>query len=197
VYGITKKMDMSDYMPFREFPTRNDMLYTRLSTSSPHRYDRIGIGLYPELEGPGHKEWHRTPEAMLKDVGGEYVLVSTAFAEFRPPLKTPDELFDLAYNHVGYTYNLPFANSFDHYITDLITTCPELSGFLSSTPIPPKGRRIYRHALRFDTGLAPTIQDGILTNAVCIPGIRRGARVGDIVVAFESLPVMRKRLGSR
>jgi hypothetical protein len=207
VYGITEKKMTSEYMPWSEYyslerrkfimsdpPTRNDLLYTRSSTSPPHRYDRIEIGLYPELEGPGHKDWYRTPEAMHKDIGGEYVLVSTAFDEFNPPLKTPDELFDLAYNQVGFTYKLPFANTFDHYIADLITTCPALSGFLSSTPTPPNGRRIYRHALRFNTGLAPTIQDCCLTNAVCIPGIRKGARVGDIVVAFESLPTMRKRL---
>jgi hypothetical protein len=44
--------------------------------------------------------------------------------------------------------------------------------------------RIWRYVLAQDYGLAPCIDDGLLTLCTCKPKIRSGAEVGDWVIAF-------------
>jgi hypothetical protein len=45
--------------------------------------------------------------------------------------------------------------------------------------------RIYRYVLTSDDGVAPCVDDDLLTLATCKPVIRRVARVGDWVVGFR------------
>jgi hypothetical protein len=46
--------------------------------------------------------------------------------------------------------------------------------------------RIYRYIVRTDRGTAPNPFDGYCTLAICKPGIRKSARVGDWVLGFRS-----------
>jgi len=43
---------------------------------------------------------------------------------------------------------------------------------------------LYTYRLATDTGIAPHISDGILTLTLCKPAIRKGAKVGDYVLAL-------------
>ncbi|PRZ53019.1 hypothetical protein BX589_112192 [Paraburkholderia fungorum] len=45
--------------------------------------------------------------------------------------------------------------------------------------------RVWRYVLRTDNGMAPCSEDGMLTLTCCKPIIRRYAKVGEWVVAFE------------
>lgn len=45
--------------------------------------------------------------------------------------------------------------------------------------------RIFRYILQTDNGMAPSIDDGIVSLATCKPGIRKSARVGDWVIGFR------------
>lgn len=67
-------------------------------------------------------------------------------------------------------------------------SCRRLDQFFSS-----RGRivrRIWRYVLAADNGMAPCLQDGVLSLCCCKPLIRRSARMGDWVIGF--LP---KRMG--
>ncbi len=48
--------------------------------------------------------------------------------------------------------------------------------------------RFFRYVLRYDTGMAPCPQDGLLSLCTCKPAIRRAARVGDLVAGFAPSP---------
>lgn len=43
---------------------------------------------------------------------------------------------------------------------------------------------IWRYVLKYDNGMAPCLQDGLLTLTCCKPRIRLGAREGDWVIGF-------------
>lgn len=48
-----------------------------------------------------------------------------------------------------------------------------------------------RYILRHDTGIAPCVDDGLLTLATCKPTIRRTARAGDWVMGYRPSPAPR------
>lgn len=47
--------------------------------------------------------------------------------------------------------------------------------------------RIFRYILRHDTGMAPCVDDGLVTLATCKPRIRQGAGIGDWVIGCRSM----------
>lgn len=47
--------------------------------------------------------------------------------------------------------------------------------------------KIYRYKMIVDIGMAPCIDDGLVTLATCKPGIRAQSRPGDWVIGFRSL----------
>jgi hypothetical protein len=48
--------------------------------------------------------------------------------------------------------------------------------------------KIFRYILKSDAGMAPCIDRGLVTLAICKPQIRRGARKDDWVIGFRPLP---------
>jgi hypothetical protein len=51
--------------------------------------------------------------------------------------------------------------------------------------------RILRYILQHDTGMAPCVDDGLLSLATCKPKIRGGAKVGEWIVGFRPSPAPR------
>lgn len=51
--------------------------------------------------------------------------------------------------------------------------------------------RILRYILRYDTGMAPCVDDGLLSLATCKPKIRAGARPGEWIIGFCPSPAPR------
>ena len=47
--------------------------------------------------------------------------------------------------------------------------------------------RIYRYVVRYDHGVAPCVQAGLCSLAICKPAIRRTAREGDLILGFASV----------
>jgi putative DNA base modification enzyme with NMAD domain len=45
--------------------------------------------------------------------------------------------------------------------------------------------RIYYYILSYDGGIAPCVDNGVLTLAICKPGIRRNAKKGDWLIGFS------------
>lgn len=51
--------------------------------------------------------------------------------------------------------------------------------------------RIYIYKVRYDDGTAPCVENGLLTLALCKPGIRATAQVGDTLVGFAAKSMCR------
>ena len=51
--------------------------------------------------------------------------------------------------------------------------------------------RILRYILQHDTGMAPCVDDGLVSLATCKPKIRASARVGEWVIGFRPSPAPR------
>jgi len=57
--------------------------------------------------------------------------------------------------------------------------------------------RLFSYVVRWDTGAAPNPFGGVCTLAICKPGIRRSAGVGDWIVGFASNSTSLERAGDR
>lgn len=51
--------------------------------------------------------------------------------------------------------------------------------------------RIFRYILQTDTGMAPCIDSGLVSLAICKPKIRASAKIGDWVIGFYARPAPR------
>ena len=152
----------------------------------------ILVELHPSLLYPpflahayvhnGRSEHHTTLAERQHDFSGEFVLVSKRF--FHPLTSTcVPELNVLYCNKEGERTLIRYYHRVKvtrRMITALRVTCG-----LASVP---NGAFIFGYVLTHDTNLAPCVHEGVLTLGVCMPGIRRMANVGDVVVAFGSAP---------
>ena len=62
---------------------------------------------------------------------------------------------------------------------------------ISSRPYEPREAnmtRLFRYILKDDKGMAPCVEDGIMTLATCKPKIRRSAKMGDWIAGFMPRP---------
>ena len=130
-----------------------------------------------EWERNGRSKHHPTEKHMKADFRGKNVLLSQHFHHLKNSPHVPD---------LNRIFETRFGKSRRGTRRDKLSASEILALSLEYNINTDTDHYLHCYIITHDTGLAPAIQDGTLSLAVCKPNIRKKAQVGDVIVAYAS-----------